>query len=45
MKKLLFFGDSITDMGRSRDPDGHSAFDYGIGYVFRVANVSAIPIA
>ncbi len=35
--KLLFFGDSITDMGRSREPNGVSAFDYGIGYVFMVA--------
>ncbi len=35
--KLLFLGDSITDMGRSREPDGISAFDYGISYVFRVA--------
>ncbi len=35
--KLLFFGDSITDMGRSREPDGVSAFDYGISYVFRIA--------
>ncbi len=35
--KLLFFGDSITDMGRSREPDGFCAFDYGISYVFNIA--------
>lgn len=35
--KLLFLGDSITDMGRNREPDGISTFDYGIGYVFRIA--------
>ncbi len=35
--KLLFLGDSITDMGHSREINGFSAFDYGIGYVFCVA--------
>ena len=30
--KILFYGDSITDMGRSRDTDGN-AFGYGVGYV------------
>ncbi len=42
--KLLFFGDSITDMGRNREPDGISAMDYGMGYVFRIAgDLQAIP--
>lgn len=35
--KILFFGDSITDMGRSRDFDGQ-AFGYGMGYVNSVAS-------
>ena len=30
--KILFFGDSITDMGRSRDQT-KNAFSYGVGYV------------
>lgn len=34
--KLLFLGDSITDMGRSRTNCGQ-AFDYGTGYVFCIA--------
>lgn len=34
--KIVFFGDSITDMGRNRTPNGQ-AFDYGVGYVFRIA--------
>ena len=29
--KILFFGDSITDMGRSREYD-KNAFGYGVGY-------------
>lgn len=32
MIKILFFGDSITDMGRHRDTDG--VFGRGMGYVF-----------
>ncbi len=35
--KILFFGDSITDMARSRDTDGQ-AFGYGVGYVNGVAS-------
>ena len=35
--KILFFGDSITDMARSRDMDGQ-AFGYGVGYVNGVAS-------
>ncbi len=35
--KILFFGDSITDMARSRDTDGQ-AFGYGVGYVNSVAS-------
>jgi lysophospholipase L1-like esterase len=35
--KILFFGDSITDMGRNRDTDGR-AFGYGVGYVNSVAS-------
>lgn len=31
MKKIVFFGDSITDMGRDRNED-FSAFSYGVGY-------------
>ncbi len=31
MKKIVFFGDSITDMGRDRNKD-FSAFSYGVGY-------------
>ncbi len=34
--KILFYGDSITDMGRSREYDG-KAFGYGVGYVNFVA--------
>ncbi len=34
--KLVFFGDSITDMGRSRTYSWQ-AFDYGTGYVFCIA--------
>ena len=35
--KILFYGDSITDMGRSREMDGN-AFGYGVGYVNSVAS-------
>ncbi len=35
--KILFYGDSITDMGRSREMDGQ-AFGYGVGYVNSVAS-------
>lgn len=35
--KLLFFGDSITDMGRERNIDADEPFRYGSGYVRIVA--------
>ncbi len=37
--KIVFFGDSITDMGRRREYDGvsDSAFSYGMGYPAFVA--------
>ncbi|MBQ3571368.1 MAG: SGNH/GDSL hydrolase family protein [Clostridia bacterium] len=35
--KIVFFGDSITDMGRARDVDGQ-AFGYGVGYVNSIAS-------
>ena len=35
--KILFFGDSITDMGRKHDSDGH-IFSYGNGYVYLIAS-------
>jgi lysophospholipase L1-like esterase len=35
--KIVFFGDSITDMGRNRDMDG-KAFGYGVGYVNGVSS-------
>lgn len=35
--KIVFFGDSITDMARSRDMD-YQAFGYGVGYVNYVAS-------
>ena len=35
--KILFFGDSITDMARNRDMDG-KAFGYGMGYVNSVSS-------
>lgn len=37
--KILFFGDSITDMGRRREYDNLSdtAFSYGVGYPLFVA--------
>ena len=34
--KIVFFGDSITDMNRNRDVDGN-AFGYGVGYVNSVS--------
>ena len=34
--KILFYGDSITDMARSREMDGN-AFGYGVGYVNSVS--------
>ncbi len=34
--KILFFGDSITDAGRSRDAD-FNLYSYGLGYVRSVA--------
>ena len=35
--KILFFGDSITDMDRRKDIDGR-AFGYGVGYVNSIAS-------
>lgn len=35
--KIVFFGDSITDMARSREVDGQ-AFGYGMGYVNSVSS-------
>ncbi len=35
--KIVFFGDSITDMGRDRNRE-HEAFGYGVGYVNAVAS-------
>lgn len=34
MKKIIFFGDSITDMGRSRDNDTY----FGVGYPSVIVN-------
>ena len=34
--KILFYGDSITDMGRSRDFDKRN-FGYGVGYPYFIA--------
>ena len=36
--KILFFGDSITDMGRERNFDADEPFKYGSGYVRIVAS-------
>lgn len=30
--KILFYGDSITDMGRNREDQSHPAYQYGVGY-------------
>ena len=35
--KILFFGDSITDMARNRDMNAQ-AFGYGVGYVNSIAS-------
>ena len=35
--RIIFYGDSITDMVRSRDVD-YMAFGYGVGYVNYVAS-------
>lgn len=35
--KIVFFGDSITDMGRAHDMNGQ-AFGYGVGYVNSVSS-------
>lgn len=35
--KLVFFGDSITDMGRNRTVDDGNVHSYGDGYVFFLA--------
>ncbi len=35
--KILFYGDSITDMGRNREVDVGNIFSYGAGYPYAVA--------
>ena len=39
MTKLLFFGDSLTDMGRDRRCEPYKAAAYGSGFVFCVASI------
>lgn len=36
--KILFYGDSITDMGRNRDVESGSIWSFGAGYPFVVAS-------
>ena len=36
--KIIFFGDSITDMCRHREADTQEAFKYGVGYPYVVAS-------
>ncbi|MBQ9482390.1 MAG: SGNH/GDSL hydrolase family protein [Clostridia bacterium] len=36
--KILFYGDSITDMGRNRDENAQEIWRYGSGYPFVVAS-------
>ena len=36
--KILFYGDSITDMGRNREAANGSIFSFGSGYPFVVAS-------
>ena len=36
--KILFFGDSITDMGRDRSVDDDLVWSLGFGYVFIIAS-------
>lgn len=36
--KIVFFGDSITDMKRNRDLDLHETFNYGAGYPYVIAS-------
>ena len=36
--KILFFGDSITDMGRNRDENADEIYTYGSGYPMLVAS-------
>lgn len=36
--KLLFFGDSLTDLGRNRDKNIDNYSSYGMGYVFEIAS-------
>ena len=36
--KILFYGDSITDMGRNRTVETNSVFSFGAGYPFIVAS-------
>ncbi|MBQ8657906.1 MAG: SGNH/GDSL hydrolase family protein [Clostridia bacterium] len=36
--KIVFFGDSITDMGRYREEEKHDTFKYGAGYPYVLAS-------
>ena len=36
--RLLFFGDSLTDMGRNRKKGMKYASSYGVGFVFHIAS-------
>ena len=36
--KLVFFGDSLTDLGRNRDKKIDNYSSYGMGYVFEIAS-------
>lgn len=36
--KLVFFGDSLTDLGRNRDKNIDNYSSYGMGYVFEIAS-------
>lgn len=36
--KIIFFGDSITDMCKSRDIDEQETFKFGVGYPYVVAS-------
>lgn len=36
--KIIFFGDSITDMGRNRDENADKIWKYGSGYPIFVAS-------
>ena len=36
--KIIFFGDSITDMCKSREAEMHETFKFGAGYPYVVAS-------